>query len=155
MVELEANLGYYKGKPRIARVVLKFAGQAGLTELLSGNVDAIQWTNPVQLSKLANDARFRTFTAPYIVRSWVIYWQNEHPLFRDRDVRRALSLAINRRELLQVLNLPSQFPLADGVYTRRQFQRGELPAPPRYDPDRKSTRLNSSHIQKSRMPSSA
>lgn len=134
MVELEANPDYYKGVPRIARVVLKFAGQAGLTELLSGNVDAIDGTNPAQLSKLANDPRFRTFTAPIVVRSWVIYWQNEHPLFRDRDVRRALSLAINRRELLQVLNLPSQFPLADGVYTRRQFQRGELPAPPRYDP---------------------
>ncbi len=134
MVELEANPDYYKGKPGIARVVLKFAGHAGLTELLSGNVDAIQSTNPAQLGKLSHDPRFRTFTAPVVVRSWVIYWQNEHPLFRDRDVRRALSLAIDRRELLQVLNLPSQFPLADGVYTRRQFQRGELPAPPRYDP---------------------
>lgn len=134
MVELEANPDYYKDKPRIARVVLKFAGQAGLTELLSGNVHAITWTNPAQLSKLANDPRFRTFTKASPGRSWVIWWQNEHHLFRDRDVRRALSLAINRRELLQVLNLPSQFPLADGVYTRRQFQRGELPEPPRYDP---------------------
>ncbi len=134
MVELEANPDYYKAKPRIARVVLKFAGEAGLTELLSGNVDAITSTNPAQLSKLANDPRFRTFTKPSPGRSWVIWWQNEHPLFRDRDVRRALSLAINRRELLQVLNLPSQFPLADGVYTHRQFQRGELPEPPRYDP---------------------
>jgi len=134
MVELEANSDYYKGKPRIARVVLKFAGQAGLTELLSGNVDAIIGAKPAQFSTLANDPRFRTFTEPILIRSWVIYWQNEHPLFRDRDVRRALSLAINRRELLQVLNLPSQFPLADGVYTPRQFRRGELPEPPRYDP---------------------
>ena len=30
-----------------------------------------------------------------------------------------------------------------------------VPVPPRRVPDRKSTRLNSSHIQKSRMPSSA
>ncbi len=134
MVELEANPDYYKGKPRIARVVLKFAGQAGLTELLSGNVDAITGTNPAQRSKLGNDSRFRTYTKPSPDRSWVIWWQNEHPLFRDRDVRRALSLAINRRELLDVLHLPGQFPFADGVYTPRQFRRGELPEPPRYDP---------------------
>ena len=134
MVEMEANPDYYKGKPTIERVVLKFAGQAGLTELLSGNVDAITPANPTQLATLANDPRFRTFTKPSPWISWVISWQSEHHLFRDRNVRRALSLAINRRELLQVLNLPSQFPLADGVYTRGQFQRGELPEPPRYDP---------------------
>jgi len=134
MVEVEANPDYYKGKPRIARVVLKFAGQAWLTELLSGNVDVAAISNPAQLWGLANDPRFRTFATPIIIRSWVIFWQNKHPLFRDRDVRQALSLAINRRELLQLLNLPSQFPLADGVYTRRQFQRGELPELPRYDP---------------------
>ena len=134
MVELEANPDYYKDKPRIARLVLKFAGDAGLTELLSGNVDAITPANPLQLSTLANDSRFRTFTKPSLFRSRAIFWQNKHHLLRDRDVRRALSLAINRRELLQVLNFPSQFPLADGVYTRRQFQRGELPEPPRYDP---------------------
>jgi len=133
MVELEANPDYYKGKPWIARVVLKFAGQAGLTELLSGSVDAMMDANAAQLAKIANDPRFRTFTAPWFLRSRVIYWQNEHPLFRDRDVRRALSLAINRRELLQVLNIPSQFSLEDGVYTRRQFRRGEM-SEPRYDP---------------------
>jgi ABC-type transport system substrate-binding protein len=44
-----------------------------------------------------------------------------------------LSLAINRRELLQVLHLPSQSSLVDGVYTRRQVQRGEM-SEPRYDP---------------------
>ena len=61
-----------------------------------------------------------------------IIWQNEHPVFRDPDVRRALSLAINRRELLQVLRFPNSF-LVDGVYTERQFRRGEM-SEPRYDP---------------------
>jgi peptide/nickel transport system substrate-binding protein len=132
MVELEANRDYYKDKPRIARVVLKFAGQAGLTELLSGNVDAID-LNPAQLTNIVNDPRFQTYWEPNPSRSWAIVWQNEHPLFRDREVRRALSLAINRRELLQLLNLPSQHLLVDGVYTRRQFGRGEM-SEPRYDP---------------------
>jgi peptide/nickel transport system substrate-binding protein len=61
MVELEANPEYYKGKPKIERVVLKFSGRAGLTELLSGNVDAIEVNDSAQLSAVANDARFQTY----------------------------------------------------------------------------------------------
>ena len=141
MVELEANPDYYKGTPGIARVVLKFAGEAGLTELLSGNVDAVLEANLAQVRSIGNDSRFRTFTSPWILRSKVIYWQNEHPLFRDRDIRRALSLAINRRELLQLVKIPSQFPLADGVYTARQYQRDALPEP-RYDPAEASRLLD-------------
>ncbi|MGQ0732279.1 MAG: ABC transporter substrate-binding protein [Acidobacteriota bacterium] len=133
MVELEANPDYYKGRAPIERAVLKFTGQAGLTELLSENVDAINSTNPALLAKLASDPRFRVFTQPSDTRSWAIRWQTTHPLFRDANVRRALGLAINRRELLQVLNLLPQFPLADGVYTAGQFRRRE-PREPQYDP---------------------
>ena len=128
MVELEANPDYYKGKPTIERVVLKFSGQAALTELLSGNVDAVQLSDSSQLSKIRNDPRFQTYwwLANGGIHSFmVILWQNEHPLFRDRAVRRALSLAINRRELLQVLNLPIELALVDGWYTWRQARRGE------------------------------
>jgi peptide/nickel transport system substrate-binding protein len=136
MVELEANPDYYKGKPKIERVVLKFSGQAALTELLSGNVDAVQLNDSSQLAKIRNDPRFQThwWLANSGIHSFmVILWQNEHPLFRDRAVRRALSLAINRRELLQVLNLPIELPLVDGWYTFRQARRGEA-SEPRYDP---------------------
>ena len=133
MVELEANPDYYKGKPRIERVVLKFTGGAGLTELRSGNVDATYRSSQTQRSAIANDARFQTyFENPDFSSLSVIVWQNEHPLFRDPDVRRALSLAINRREVLQVLQFPSLF-LVDGVYTDRQLRRGEM-SEPRYDP---------------------
>ena len=44
-------------------------------------------------------------------------------------------------KLLEIRDLKKHFPVMKGII----FQK----------PDRKSTRLNSSHIQKSRMPSSA
>ncbi len=134
MMEFEANPDYYRGKPKIERVVLKFAGDAGLTELLSGNVDALPWANPAEIPKLSSDPRFRVYYAlgPDLAR--VIYWQNDDPLFRDPNIRRALTLAINRRELLQVLHLPDTLPIFDGVFTRRQLRRGQLPAPLPYDP---------------------
>jgi len=128
---------------------LKFSRQAGLTELLSGNVDAAD-LNPAQLANIARDSRFQTYWEPNPGRSWAIVWQNEHPLFRDPNIRRALSLAINRRELLQVLNLPSQFSLVDGLYTRRQFRRGEM-SEPRYDPAQARRLLNEAGwLQRSR-----
>ena len=141
MMEFEANPDYYKGKPKIDRVVLKFTGEARLTELLSGNVDAIMEFNSTEIPKLGADPRFRVYHWPSITAR-AIYWQNDHPLFRDPRVRRALTLAINRRELLQVLNLPENFPIVDGPYTERQLLRGELPEPLPYDPARARTLLD-------------
>ncbi|MFQ5739638.1 MAG: peptide ABC transporter substrate-binding protein [Acidobacteriota bacterium] len=137
MMEFEANPDYYRGKPSIQRVILKFTGAAGLTELLSGNVDVVMDVNPVLIPKVAGDPRFRAYHS--MVGWWIqraIYWQNAHPLFHDPSVRRALTLAINRRELTRVINLPENTPVVDGPYTFRQLQRGQLPEPLPYDPAR-------------------
>ncbi|MGH2360187.1 MAG: peptide ABC transporter substrate-binding protein [bacterium] len=136
MMEFEANPDYYRGKPKIERVVLKFAGDAGLTELLSGNVDALPGANRADIPKLAADPRFRVCfqIGPDLAR--VIYWQNDHPLFRDPNIRRALTLAIDRRGLLRALNLPDNIAVFDGPLTRRQLRRGQLPEPLPYDPAR-------------------
>ena len=49
-------------------------------------------------------------------------------------MRRALTLAIDRRTLLGVLNLPDDLPITDGVFTERQFLRRQFPEPLPYDP---------------------
>ncbi len=137
MMEFEANPDYVRGEPRIERVVLKFVGEeAGVTELLSGNVDVISYTNPARIPKLANDPRFRVYYWLYVGVARAIYYQNNLALFQDGRVRRALTLAINRRELLQLLSLPEDLPLFDGIYTPRLFRRGELLDPLTYDPAR-------------------
>jgi peptide/nickel transport system substrate-binding protein len=134
MIEFEANPDYYRGKPQIERVVLKFVGEAGLTELLSGNVD-VTVPSPAQIPQLAADPRFRVYHRdPEFVAAVAIYWQHNNPLFRDPRVRRALTLAINRRELLQVFNLPENLLLFDGPITPRQYHRRQLPEPIEYNP---------------------
>ncbi len=133
MMEFEANPDYYRGKPRIARVVLKFTEQTGLTELLSGNVDATSG-NMVRFPSGKLDPRFRLYWFYERTNARGIYWQNKHPFFRDPRVRRALTLAINRRELLPLINVPEDITLVDGPYTLRQLRRGQLPAPLPYDP---------------------
>jgi len=135
MIEYEANPDYYRGKPTIEHVRLKFAVNSSLTELLSGNVDCVN-LDPGQVSILAGDPRFRVYY--YLVGTNVLTlcWQHRNPLFRDQRVRLALTLAINRPELRQVLHLPDSIPLVDGPFSRRQLRRDELPATLAHDPAR-------------------
>ncbi len=135
MIELEANPDYYRGKPRIERVVLKFGGSAPLPELLSGNVDVITYVNRADIPELAADPRFRIYDHLYTF-GWldIIFWNQRHHLFRDPAVRRALTLAINRRELRQAVNLPADLTIFDVLFTARQYREGELPEPLPYDP---------------------
>lgn len=132
MMEFEANPRYFRGKPKIERLVLKFVGQAGLTELLNGNIDVGLDGQPAQIPFVEKDPRFRLY---HRVNAGVraIYWKCDHPLLHDVRVRRALTLAIDRRELLGVLHLPSDLPISDGMFTIRQFMRRQLPEPLPYD----------------------
>lgn len=140
MMEFEANPSYFGPRPGVERLILKFVGAAGLTELLAGNVD-IAPAELTQIPRVAEDPRFRLYVHGYN-GSRGIYWRTDHPLFSDPQVRRALTLALNRRELLRLLNLPEELPITDGVFTWRQFQRQEWPAPLPYDPEQAAELLN-------------
>jgi peptide/nickel transport system substrate-binding protein len=139
MMEFEVNPDYFGPKPRINRLILKFVGDAGLTELLAGNVDMAR-ADLTQIPKTVNDPRFRLYVKGS-AGARGIYWQMDHPLFSDARVRQALTLAIDRRELLSLLNLPEELPITDGVLTGRQFRRGEWPDPLPYDADQARTLL--------------
>jgi peptide/nickel transport system substrate-binding protein len=140
MMEFEANPDYYAGRPRIDRLILKF-GESSVAELLSGNVDVGGWVIPSEALKLAQDDRFRVYWEDSGTPR-AILWKASHRLFRDVRVRRALTHAINRRELHQVLNLPEGLTVFDVLSTERQFRRAELPQPLPYDPDLARTLLD-------------
>jgi len=135
MVELEASPSYYAGKPSIERVNLKFA-ESPRAELLSGSVDAAG-VERADLRELAGDPRFRVYDHLFPDMGWVygLYWNHREPLFQDPAVRRALTLAIDRRGLLQALNLPEDLRVFDVMFTGRQYWRDELPEPLPHDPE--------------------
>ena len=139
MAEYEANPDYYRGKPKIDRIVLKFGTENALTELLSGNVD-VAYPSQMDLLKLKDNPRFRTY---HWWGSWIetIHWNQRNPLFREPTVRHALTLAINRRELAKVLNYPDGVPIFDVISSRRQYRQGLVPDPLPYDPERASRLL--------------
>jgi peptide/nickel transport system substrate-binding protein len=140
LMEFEANPDYYGETPRIERLILKFVGDAGLPELLAGNVDMAP-AELTQIPSLVKDPRFRLHVRSH-PGARGIYWKTDHPLFSDPGVRRALTLAIDRRELLVLLNLPEELPITDGVFTGRQLRREEWPEPLPYDPEQAGALLD-------------
>ncbi|MHC4256698.1 MAG: ABC transporter substrate-binding protein, partial [Planctomycetota bacterium] len=141
VVELEANPDYYGANPKIERVVLKF-GKNPLIELMSGNVDAVNYLPPLEAVKIAEDSRFNIYHAFYDINYalgfsevFAIVWNHQNDLFSNPAVRHALTLAINRRELHRVLNFPDNTPIFDVLITKGQFNRGEVPEPLPYDPE--------------------
>jgi peptide/nickel transport system substrate-binding protein len=134
MVELEVNPDYFGEKPEIEHVVIKLGGNP-LTELLSGNVDAAMDLRPNDILQLAKDPRFNLYHEFKITEVFSIIWNHRNPLFVDPSVRRALTLAINRKELIQILNYPEDTPIFDVGITNGHLKRGEIPEPLPYDPD--------------------
>jgi peptide/nickel transport system substrate-binding protein len=104
-IVLQRNDRYYeKGLPYLDRVVMRqVADQAsGLTQLLSGDLDFLPQIAP------ADVARVKALPQLQMVAYWFnIYvaavWNNENPLFRDPEVRRALTLAIDRKTIVDTI----------------------------------------------------
>jgi peptide/nickel transport system substrate-binding protein len=134
MMEFEANPDYFRGKPKITRVILRFGRGSAVPELLSGNVDAVCGPPRADVSNVSRKQRFRVYQNHYGA-GLAVYWNLRNPLFQDSAVRRALTYAINRRELLKVLNLPADASPVDFVRTDRQGRIGDFREHNPYNPE--------------------
>jgi len=136
--ELEANPDFYKGKPAIDHVLLRLGGTSKLAELTSGAVDIAAYLRQTDVQKLAGDPRFQIYHTLVYSEPVAILWNHRHPFLADRRVRRALTMAIDRKELFALLAFPSDLPTFDGMgHWRRaahQFRDGSLGRPLPHDP---------------------
>lgn len=153
MMELDANPDFYRGKPEIERLVFKFGGSSKLTELLSGNVDVASYVKQTDIAKLAQDGRFRIYYSFTYYEAMALQWNHRHFLFKDAAVRRAMTMAINRRELYEVLNFPPDVPIFDGLGSagraRTQYEKGLLGEPVPFDLERAGALLDAAGWQDS------
>lgn len=100
-IVLEANAGYFKGAPKIARFVAKpFADQNIMNQaLLYGSIDMSVLVNPRNVPEIQGDKRLRLQS--YSALSYQFFGYNtRNPLLADKRVRKAFTLAINRGEML-------------------------------------------------------
>lgn len=100
-VMMVANANYFKGKPKISSFVAKpFADQNIMTQALTFNaIDMIVLVNPRNIPELQGDKRF--VLQPYNALSYSFFGYNmRNPLLQDKRIRLAMSMAINRDEML-------------------------------------------------------
>src|SRR6266566_8920791 len=100
-VVLLSNPDYFKGKAHIDKFISKpFADQNIMAQALMFNaIDMIVLVNPRNLPEVQGDKRF--ILQPYNALSYSFFGYNlRNPLLAERAVRQAITLAVNRQEML-------------------------------------------------------
>lgn len=104
-VVLRRNERYFEpGKPYLDRLVLRTVADqnALVSQLLSGAIDFSTLTSAADAERLARDPRLEVHR--YWSRTWVpIAWNAQRDPFSSAEVRRALTLAIDRQTIVETL----------------------------------------------------
>lgn len=92
------------GPPTLDRVVFRIIPEPAtmLTELMTGGVDVNVPVVPDQAKEIEASDQLELFAFPGRT-VYFVAWNNEHELFRDADVRRAMTMAINRQDIIDAL----------------------------------------------------
>jgi peptide/nickel transport system substrate-binding protein len=110
-LELAADSTFYLGRPHIRRVIWRFTPdlQVAVTQLLADQADAVEVLGPPDNLRRARAAAHLTLY-PYRGGTYGYLGFNQagngdstlpHPLFGDRELRRALFMAVDRERLLK------------------------------------------------------
>ncbi|MGH7532017.1 MAG: ABC transporter substrate-binding protein, partial [Gemmatimonadales bacterium] len=110
-VELAADTAYFLGAPKLDRVIFRAAadGNARMNLLLGGDGDALENILPVSnQDRVRADTALRLVAVPSFTIGYFLYNERDpadtaraNPVLGDRNVRRALTLAIDREAMAQ------------------------------------------------------
>jgi peptide/nickel transport system substrate-binding protein len=122
-VEVVADTGNYRGTPRLSRVIWSIAPDfnANITRFLSGETDFFEALRPENIKEVAKHPNLRVKS--YRGLSYLFAQFNlrdpanharPHPIFGNRELRRALTMAVDRaaivRSVFDSLALPALGP---------------------------------------------
>jgi peptide/nickel transport system substrate-binding protein len=111
-IELTRNVNYWgNGKegldqPHLDRLKFRVVNNmdAALTRLKSGSLDYMEALQPVQHVRGTSSERFKREFKKYEYYAptyTYIGWNNEHPIFRDKRVRRAMTYFTDRKQIVK------------------------------------------------------
>lgn len=109
-IELVADTGNYRGRPKLDRVVLARidAPATGEAQILTGQADFMEAIPPDDAGKLDSNTYARPLIVPALAYAFMGMNPYDptnrnlaHPIFSDRRVRRALSMAVDRQAMLR------------------------------------------------------
>lgn len=96
---------YEEGKPYLDKVIFKIIPDQVtlLTQVRSGEIDCMEALPPGEVDNLkSNNPDLRIFTFPTRQYNY-IGWNGEHPFFAGKRIRRALTMAIDRKKIIDNL----------------------------------------------------
>lgn len=113
-IELTANDEFFLGRPKIHRVIVRVASdpEARMNLLLGGEADAMDNVPPPlsNIQRIAARPELRLVPVPSPALGYLLFNQRlpgdsnrPHPLLADRDLRRAITLALDRGLLIRVV----------------------------------------------------
>ncbi len=109
-LEIAADTANYRGRPGLDRVIMTIApdGNTALTRLLGGEADLIEQVPPTSIADIAKDSTLRLLLSRGLDYNFVQFnlrhpknRNRPHPVFADRELRRALTAATDRRRSVQ------------------------------------------------------
>lgn len=112
-IELAADTSFFLGRPGISRLIWRFAGDpfTAVTQLVAGDADIMNALGgPESVQRVATAGQVRLVEYPLTVYGFVAFNLKDqrapdrpHPLFADRELRRALSMAVDRGALVRAV----------------------------------------------------
>ncbi|HEX6534899.1 MAG TPA: peptide ABC transporter substrate-binding protein [Gemmatimonadaceae bacterium] len=127
-IELVADTAYHLGRPHIDRLIWSIAADpnAALLRVMSGEADFIEYLRPSDLAEVAKHPELKAVRYPSMAYAYLLFNERDpdapsrpHPVFGDRAVRRALTMAVDRaalvRSVFDTLAVPSIGPITHAV----------------------------------------
>lgn len=107
-IELAASPRYYgarDGSPGVQRVVFKFVPDAVtlVSQLKAGEIDLLESVQPGDIASIRQDRPDAGIQTVPSRRMSFIAWNGKRAPFDDREVRRALTMAIDRAEIIRTV----------------------------------------------------
>lgn len=109
-VEIVADTSNYRGRAKLDRVIWSVAPEfpAAVTRLFSGEADLFDALRPENLPELARHGDLKATILPGIDYAFLRFNLRDpannklsHPLFGDRDLRRAITMSLNRSTMVR------------------------------------------------------
>lgn len=102
-VEFAANPDYFKGKPKIDKMIMKrLAANVAVAQVESGEVDLALRLNPIEYERLSKVATINALSVPGVGQTSMNF-NLGRPQVADRRVRQAIYYAIDRKAIVQAL----------------------------------------------------
>jgi len=134
-IVLEANSQYFEGRPDLNGIIYRIIPETALNEMeiLTRGVD-YSGISPFEYRRIEEIPSVKVYSQPSLGYTYIGY-NLKNPLFRDRRVRRALTYAINREQIVQYV-LYGLGVVATGPFPNQMWYWNPNVKPIPYDPQK-------------------